>query len=181
MSELLNMVVSTIESHTGVMARWSGGKARLANPLRGTKDRNLLISDGDNRLRITDFSHGSDPKEVMEAVGMSIKDVFYESLSLKQRQTNQRAKSKQQIEDECVHAYLIISQLPAMKTNGIEPSELDLLSISKSLAVLEKYHFTEDDYFSIEERKQTQADERRLLACESALDDAYNQFLDERG
>jgi len=68
-----------------------------------------------------------------------------------------------------------------MKTNGIEPSESDLLSISKSLAVLEKYHFTEDDYFSIEERKQAQADERRLLVCERALDDAYNLFLDERG
>jgi len=112
MTDKLKMIVSAIESYTGVSAKWSGDKARVANPLHDTKDRNVLISDGDQRIRIYDFAHNSDAKDIAEIVGLNLTDLFYVPLTPQQKNNNQRKKSQRQTEDECIHAWLILAQLP---------------------------------------------------------------------
>jgi len=177
MSSLLQEVVSKIEVHTGVAAKWSTGKARVASPLRPTNDRNLLLADGKNRLRITDFSHGCDPKDILEAIGMSLADVYYEPLTPSQKRENRSAKSNCQIEEECLHAYFVLNQLPQMQAESTVYSPVDIEAVKQALTVIESHGFTDEDYLRLVADKQSRADEYRLTQCEQALDHAYERFL----
>lgn len=154
------MIVSTIESYTGISAKWSGNKARVANPLRKTKDRNVLISDGVDRIRITDFANHSDPKDIVEIVGLSLADLFYISLTPQQKKSNQVKKSQRQVEDECNHAFHVLEQIPLMKANGAVFSGEDKQSIIKARKVLIENNFTEDDYRRIDRERGMDAKHR---------------------
>ena len=177
MSPLLQEVVSRIEVHTSVSAKWSNGKARVASPLRPTTDRNLLLTDGKDRLRITDFSHGSDPKDILEAIGMSLADVYYEPLTSSQKRKHKLAKSKCMIEEECLHAYYVLNQLTQMQVDGAYPSPEDIDSVRDALTVIDCYGFTDEDYFQIHAEQQARADESRVTRCEQALEHAHEHFL----
>jgi hypothetical protein len=174
---LLEILKSSIENVTAKPAQRSGKGYRLQCPAHGGNDRNLYIADGDKRLIVCCHSHHCDPKDIFESVGLSIKDIYYDQLTPKQQQANKFAKSDAQVEAECLHAYHVIIQLPTMKKNGIKPDIGDAISIRKALAVLDEYNFTEADCIAIEEKQQNEADERRLIACERALDDSYDKFL----
>ena len=121
-------------------------------------------------------SHGCDRFEVVENLGLPVSELYPDGKF--DRKQYAIKKSQQQIENECIHAYNIIIQLPSMKKNGIKPDIGDVLSIKKSLAILKKYNFTEVDYLAIEERKQKEVDERRLIECERALDDSYDRLME---
>ena len=146
MTNELRRFVSAIESFTGISAKWSGNKARVANPLHDTKDRNVQISDGDKRLRVTDYARNSDPKDIAEKVGLSLADLFYVSLTPQQFNNNQLKKSQRQTEDECAHAFHLLEQIPAMKASGSVFSDEDKTSIIKARNVLVENNFTDDDY-----------------------------------
>lgn len=176
MSAALNAVVSRIERVTGISAHWHGDKARVASPLRQTNDRNVLISDGERSLRITDFAHRADVKDILESVGLSVAALYYEPLAPKQKQQKARDKSQRQIDNECVHAYLILIQLPNMWAQGIEPSSNDVESINKALRIIDKYQFTEADYDRIESARQAEVDTRLLRQREAVIDKAYELF-----
>jgi len=156
----LERVVSAIDAVSTKSARRHGNEYRAQCPAHGGKGMNLHIREGDKRVLFTCYSHHCDPKDIMEAVGLRLADVFYESLSKDEKLQRQIVKTKAQIEAECVHAYLIIAQLPTMKEKGIEPTSEDDTAIKKSLAVLKRHNFTQEDYFRIEERKQAAVDAR---------------------
>ena len=166
-----------IEAVSSKSVQRSGKGFRAQCPAHGGGDRNLYITDGEKRLVVVCHSHHCDPKDVVEAVGLSISDLFYESLTLSQKHKKKRTKNKRQIESECVHAYLVLIQLPVMKRNGIAPTEKDVDAINDALAVIERYDFTDDNYLAIERKRQEEVDERRVLECDRALDDAYDLFL----
>lgn len=81
MSITLQNIVHHIEQSTGINAIQSGNSFRTPCPVHQSTDRNLSISDGDTRVLLHCHSHSCDPKEIMEAAGLSLTDVFYEELT----------------------------------------------------------------------------------------------------
>ena len=141
----------------------------------------LYVADkGEGRTVMFCQSYQCDAKDILEAVGLNLSELYPPRDDF-DRKAYSAKKSQHQIERECVHAYLIIAQLPTMKANGLEPAADDVISIQKSMAVLQKYNFGEDEYFTIEEREQAKADEARLEDCDRALDEAREVFLQRGG
>jgi len=84
MSSALIMIRSAIESTVGKNARRSGKGFRLPCPAHGGTNPNLWIADGDNRVIMSCKSQQCDPKDIMESVGLSIRDVYFEPLYFEQ-------------------------------------------------------------------------------------------------
>ena len=80
MSDTLHTIVSLIEQHTGKPARQSPKGFRTVCPGHDGKNYSLVLSDGDTRVMMHCHSHECDPKVILESIGLSIKDVFYENL-----------------------------------------------------------------------------------------------------
>lgn len=125
-------------------------------------------------------SQGCDRFDIVKAIGLPVSVLFPADEGF-DRKAHKKKKSQRQIEKECVHAYLIIVQLPAMKADGVEPRAGDVISIQQSTAILKRYSFGEDEYYAIEEREQAKTDDARLDACDRALDEAYEVFLQRGG
>jgi len=79
-SNTLEMIQCAIESTTGKKARRSGKGYRLPCPSHGGKNHNLWIADGDNRVIMSCKSQNCDPKDIMESIGLSIRNVYFEPL-----------------------------------------------------------------------------------------------------
>ncbi len=84
MSTTLNSIVDAIEASTGKKAQRNGDNFRLPCPGHGGKNHNLSLSDGTDRILMHCHSHGCDPKDILESVGLQIKDVYFESFSPEQ-------------------------------------------------------------------------------------------------
>ncbi|HIE90542.1 MAG TPA: hypothetical protein EYQ56_02315 [Methylophilaceae bacterium] len=80
MSAALILIRAAIESTVGKNARRSGKGFRLPCPAHGGANPNLWIADGDNRVIMSCKSQQCDPKDIMESVGLSIRDVYFEPL-----------------------------------------------------------------------------------------------------
>lgn len=52
-----------------------------ACPAHGGKNNNLHVSDGDSRVLMRCFSQGCDPKDILESIGLSIKDVYHHPMT----------------------------------------------------------------------------------------------------
>lgn len=163
MTDVLDRFVSAIESYTGIAAKWSGNKARVANPLHETKDRNVLVSDGIDRLRIIDFAHRSDPKDIAEIVGLKLTDLHYASLTPQEFNSNRLKKSHRQTDNECIHAYLVLMQIPVMVANGVVFSDEDKSSIIKARKTLLENNFTDGDYQRIDREREIDVKHRDFI------------------
>lgn len=84
MSGTLLMIRHAIESTVGKKARRSGKGFRLPCPAHGGKNHNLWIADGEHRVAMSCKSQQCDPKDIMESVGLSIRDVYFEPLYFEQ-------------------------------------------------------------------------------------------------
>lgn len=91
MSAALIMTRGAIESTVGKKARRSGKGFRLPCPAHGGKNFNLWIADGDNRIIMSCKSQGCDPKDIMESVGLSIRDVYFKPLYFEQADEHRAA------------------------------------------------------------------------------------------
>ncbi len=80
-----NCVVKAIETTTGKIAKKSGKGFRLPCTGHNGKNYNLYIADGTDRLILHCHSRGCDPKNIIEAAGLTLKDIFYEQLSPEKR------------------------------------------------------------------------------------------------
>ena len=80
MSAALIMTRGAIESTVGKTARRSGKGFRLPCPAHGGTNFNFWIADGEHRVVMSCKSQGCDPKDIMESVGLSIRDVYFEPL-----------------------------------------------------------------------------------------------------
>jgi len=97
---LLDQFKLAIESVTSKPAQQSGKGYRLQCPAHGGNNRNLYIADGDKRLIIICHSRHCDPKDIMESVGLTISDVFYEKLNPKQaKEFKAKLKTRTVIEE----------------------------------------------------------------------------------
>ena len=52
---------------------------RFKCPFHGGKGYNLSIRDTTNRVQITCFSRSCDPKFILESLGLSLRDIYYEN------------------------------------------------------------------------------------------------------
>lgn len=100
MSEQLNFIVSAIESATGKHAQRSGDGYRLCCSGHGGKDKNLSVSDGENRILLHCHSHGCDPKDILEGAGLSIKDIYYEQFTPEQQVAHKKIVTEKTILNE---------------------------------------------------------------------------------
>ena len=78
-SDTLHTIVSLIEQHTGKPARQNSKGFRTVCPGHDGTNHSLVLSDGDTRVMMHCHSHGCDPKIILESIGLSLKDVFYEN------------------------------------------------------------------------------------------------------
>jgi len=108
MHDVLHQVVAAIETVNTKPAQKSGKGFRLQCPAHNGNDRNLFIADGDNRLLITCHSHHCDPKDILESVGLSIKDVYYQQLDSKQKSAYKVLITDKQIKKELEIELLIL-------------------------------------------------------------------------
>ena len=136
----------------------------------------LNIAEKNGNILMHCKSQGCDRYDIVKAIGLPVSVLFPADEGF-DRRVYKLKKSQRQIEQECVHAYLIIAQLPTMKANGVKPTAVGIISIQKSAAILKKHSFGEDEYFATEEREQARVDEARLAACDRALDEAYEVLL----
>jgi hypothetical protein len=94
-SQALIMIRHAIESTVGKKSRRSGKGFRLPCPAHGGKNHNLWIADGDNRVIMSCKSQQCDPKDIMESIGLSIRDVYFEPLYFEQgNEYREAAKGK---------------------------------------------------------------------------------------
>ena len=97
MGTAIENIISAIEISTGKTAHRSGDNYRLPCPAHGGEDHNLSLSDGTDRVLMHCHSHGCDPKDILESIGMNIKDVYFEQLSPEQSKKHAIQSSKIQI------------------------------------------------------------------------------------
>ena len=108
MSDILHKVISAIEAVNIKPFSKSGKGFRLQCPAHDGKDLNLYVADGDKRLIIKCHSHQCDPKDILEAVGLSLKDIYYDSgLTTQERKKYKQLKTDKQIKKELVQELLV--------------------------------------------------------------------------
>ena len=109
MSDILNKVVSAIEADNTKPCLKSGKGFRLQCPAHDGKDRNLYLADGDKKLIIKCHSHQCDPKDILESVGLSLQDIYYDSgLTSQEKQRYKQLKTDKQIKKELVQELLVL-------------------------------------------------------------------------
>jgi len=110
MNDVLNRVVAAIEAANTKPAQNSGKGFRLQCPAHGGDDRNLYIADGDNRLLITCHSHHCDPKDILESVGLPIKDIYYNPLTPQEKIQQKTIINDRQLKSDLEIELLILLQ-----------------------------------------------------------------------
>jgi len=100
MNEQLKLIVSAIESETGKVALKSGNGYRLCCSAHNGKDKNLFVSNGNDRVLLHCHSHGCDPKDILEGAGLSIKDIYYKQFTAEQSITHKKIVTEKTILSE---------------------------------------------------------------------------------
>ncbi len=110
MSAQLSIILSALEKITGKQARKSGKGYRLPCPYHNGKDANLYIADGDDRLIMVCHSHQCDPKDILESVGLSIKDIYYKPLMPQEKTQHKTLVNDRQLKSDLEIELLILLQ-----------------------------------------------------------------------
>jgi len=106
----LNNIVNAIENSVNKKAKKSGNGYRLPCPAHNGKDSNLYIAEGDERLIICCHSHHCDPKDILESVGLSIKDIYYKSLTPEKKIQHKAIINDRQLKSDLEIELLILLQ-----------------------------------------------------------------------
>lgn len=110
MSIELENVLSAITASSEAKVSKSGQGYRLQCPAHRGKKQSLYIADGDKKLIIKCHSHQCDPKEILESVGLSLKDIYYDSgLSGQAKMDYHKASADRQIKKSLAHELVILS------------------------------------------------------------------------
>lgn len=110
MSQQLETLRNACENYTGKNARQSGNGYRVPCPAHNGKKPSLYIADGDSRLIIHCHSHGCDPKDVLESVGLSIKDVYYQQFTPTEQRQHKTMINDRQLKHDLEIELLILLQ-----------------------------------------------------------------------
>jgi len=95
-------------------------------------------------------SHGCDRFEVVENLGLPVSELYPDGKF--DRKQYAIKKSQHQIESECIHAWLILAQIPSMTIF----TEADKEAICKARETVKKHNFSRHDYQRIEARIQNE-------------------------
>jgi len=123
--DLLNYVVSAIDAVNSKAAIRTGKGFRMACPAHGGNKNSLFIGDGEHRLILCCHSHHCDPKDIMEAVGLTINDVFYEKINPKQVKEYKTKVTTRQLIEELNHELIILSLWVTDYSEGLYPRNGD--------------------------------------------------------
>jgi hypothetical protein len=148
MTELLYYIVTAIEAVSSKLASKSEKGFRLQCPAHKGKNRNLFIADGDKRLIMTCHSQHCDPKDIMESVGLTISDVFYEKLNPQKAKEYKAKVTTRQLIEELNHELIIISLWVTDFSEGLYPrnGENDRVTCKQSFQRVQKaLHFLESE------------------------------------
>jgi len=147
----------------------------------------LNVTEKNGHVLMHCKSHGCDRYEVIENIGLPVSELYPDGKF--DRKQYVIKKSQQQIENECIHAWLILAQVPSMTIFSGEDKEF----IRKARETVKKHNFSGSDYQRIEARKQAEVtrmdsayiskagkvfydchitDERE--ACSDALDESFD-------
>ncbi len=107
-SDAMRIAVSSIESHTNKSAKWIGDKAKLVCTHDGAKNYNLAVTDGSDRVLFHCHSHGCDPKDILESVGLKITDIYHQKLTPDKARQHKAVINDRQLRNEFEHEILII-------------------------------------------------------------------------
>jgi len=123
--DLLNYVVSVIDAVNSKGSIRTQKGFRMPCPFHQGHNRNLFIANGDNRLIIICHSQHCDPKDIMESVGLTIADVFYEKLNPKQASEYKAKVTTRKLLEELEHELIILSLWITEFSEGVYPSNGD--------------------------------------------------------
>jgi len=146
--DLLNYVVSAIDAVNSKAAIRTGKGFRMPCPAHKGRNRNLFIADGECRLVIICHSHHCDPKDIMESVGLTINDVFYEKLNPKQAKEYKAKVTTRQLIEELNHELIVISLWVTAFSEGVYPrnGENDRATCKQAFERVQKVlHFLESE------------------------------------
>ncbi len=121
------------------------GSAHAHNSKSGLS---LNVTDKDGHVLMHCKSHGCDRFEVVENIGLPVSELYPGGKF--DRKHYAIKKSQQQIENECMHAWLILAQIPSMTAF----TEVDTEAIRKAHETVKKHNFSSHDYQRVEARKQ---------------------------
>ena len=108
MTNALNRIVSAIENTTGKPAKWTGDNAKLVCTHDGATHYNLSVKDGSDRVLLHCHSHGCDPKDILESVGLTISDIYHQQLTPKEQRQHKVVINDRQLRNEFEHEILIL-------------------------------------------------------------------------
>lgn len=141
-------LVALGEQATNKTAQKAGDSYRLPcwNTSHLGKNYNLKISPGDDRVLLHCFSRDCDPKDIMESLGLSIKDIYYQPLNKDQARQYKATTTDRQLRSELQHELTILLAWISDVNRGVFPdgenakeiTELALRRVNK-----ETYHFIE--------------------------------------
>lgn len=110
------------------------------------KDLNLSFrDDGNDMLLMTCFSHNCTLSEIMQALGLSIKDAFPANDSFNKTEYRKH-KAQYQIDQECIHAYRMVAIFSADMKAGKQITEKNRRQAKEALQILDKNSFNHARY-----------------------------------
>ena len=119
-------IADRIEEVSGSPVKRTSRGFSCACPAHGGKNKNLHIRDGEGRVIMRCFSQGCDPKDILESIGLSIKDVYHNPISGKElSRYNDIKKSKIMKEELSTEMLIIQAFLSAYDRNDCEEIERD--------------------------------------------------------
>ncbi|GEM_PF-4358571 len=145
MNDVFNRVVAAIEAANTKPAQKSGKGVRLQCPAHGGNDRNLYIADGASRLIMVCHSHHCDPKDILESVGLSIKDIYYKPLTPQEKTQHKILVNDRQLKSDLEIELLILLQWLSAFYESMFPIDNDadrsrvLLAMQRIQKVTEYY------------------------------------------
>lgn len=147
--EVLLNIVSRIEKFTDKLAKQSGKGYRLRCPAHNGTDSNLYIANGSNRLILKCHSNHCDGLDIVQAIGLNLSDLYYESKTGLDLQNHKAKVSDKQFRKElCSNLMIVLCGLNEdysllFKDKGDAGFERYLLSVDsaiKGLAEIRRRH-----------------------------------------
>lgn len=137
-------IIQAIEITNGEAVAYNSNGCYCKCPYHGGKNKKLYIADGDDRVLMHCKSGGCDPKDILESVGLSIKDVFHKQLLKHEIERYQSIKKNKQIKKVLEFEMLILMQwITASKRGNREDIDKDKDRIIKALRTV----YSSTDYF----------------------------------
>ena len=139
-----NNIVQAIEIHNGENVTYNVNGCYCKCPYHGSKSKKLYIADGENRVLMHCKTAGCDPKDILESVGLTIKDIYHKPFDTKEIDKYLAIKKDKEIKNLMSFEILIIMQwLTACERGKRDDVDKDKDRIIKALKELNtgSYHF----------------------------------------